>query len=425
MNLARNQPGSRRPRPWVLLIAASCVAVLVAFAIWWRGTAAEVTPVVAGPIQHTLVFSSRVSSVARTDLASTLTARVEKVFVREGDRVKAGQLLIAMDDDDLRAQRAQAEAALATTQARLRSQWDVAAPVASQAMAQSRANLDFAQRELDRTRSLHQQGFVGDARLQDAERALATARAAHEQANAQASANNKGGAEAQTAQARVQEAGAALAVIRARLEQTTIVAPADGRVIARTVEVGDVAQPGRKLLTLAMTGETRLIAQIDEKNLSLLREGMHATASADAFPDTRFDAELIYLAPSVDVQRGTVEARFRVAKPPAILRDDMTVSAEVIVAQKANALSIPAIALRDDASASGSKQVLVVRDGVAHAQTVRVGIRSLQRAEVIEGLAAGEGVVIDDRIRAGQRVRAVAPSATARPRNVDLPMPTQ
>lgn len=424
MSISWNHPGTRRPKTWVLALAAAVVMAGAAVIVWWRGTAAEVVPVVAGPIQHTLVFSSRVSSVARTDLASTVTARVEKVLVREGDTVKAGQVLIAMDDDDLRAQRAQAEAALTTAQARLKSQWDLAAPVASQAVAQSRANFDFAQRELDRTRSLHQQGFVGDARLQDAERALATARAANAQANAQASANNKGGAEAQTAQARVQEAGAALAVIRARLEQTKIVAPADGRVIARSVEVGDVAQPGRKLLTLAVAGETRLVAQIDEKNLALLREGMHATASADAFPDTRFDAELIYLAPSVDVQRGTVEARFRLAKPPAILRDDMTVSAEVLVAQKANALSIPANALRDDPATGTGKQVLVVRDGVAQPQPVRVGIRSLQRAEVLDGVAAGEQVVTDDRIRAGQRIRPLVVSPAARPRNVDLPMAT-
>ena len=69
--------------------------------------------------------------------------------------------------------------------------------------------------------------------------------------------------------------------------------------------------------------------------------------------------------------------------------------------------------------------MLVVRDGVAQAQTVRVGIRSLQRAEVLDGVMAGESVVIDERIRAGQRVRAVAASVATRPRNVDLPMATQ
>lgn len=414
--------GTSRPKGWVLSLLVLVAVMLVAALVWWRGATAEVATVTAGPIQHSLVFSSRVASVARTDLASTLTARVEKVMVREGDAVKAGQLLIALDDNDLRAQLQQAQAALATADARLKSQFDLAAPVATQGLAQSRANMEFALSELERSRSLHAKGFIGDAKLQDAERAAASARAAYQQATAQATANTKGGAEAQAAQARLREAQGAVDVVKAKLEQTGINAPADGRVIARSVEVGDVAQPGRKLLTLATSGETRLIAQIDEKNLSLLREGMRAVASADAFPDTKFDAELIYLAPSVDATRGTVEARLRVNKPPAILRDDMTVSVEVVVAQIAKTLTIPANALRE---AGERKYVLALRSGAAQEQDVKVGVHSLQRVEILAGLAAGDEVIIDDRIRAGQRVRGIAAAAPQRPKNVDIPMPTQ
>ena len=416
------KPGTTRIRGSVLALAALAAAAAAAAGLWWRGTAAEVATVTAGPIQHSLVFSARAASVARIDIASTLTARVERVRVREGDAVKAGQLLIALDDSDLRAQAQQAQAALATAQARLKSQFDLAAPVAAQALAQSKANLDFALAELERNRVLHDKGFIGDARLQEAERAAASARAAQQQASAQAGANRRGGAEAAASEARVREAQGALQIARARLEQSHIVAPADGRVIVLSVEPGDVAQPGKKLLTLTTTGETRLIAQIDEKNLSLLREGMPAVASADAFPTQKFDAELIYLAPSVDVTRGTVEARLRVDKPPAFLRDDMTVSAEVVVARKANALSIPANAIRESGEHS---IVLVIADGhrgVAEERAVKLGVRSLQRAEVLEGLKAGDVVVLDERIRAGQRVRGIAPAAPARTRNLDLPM---
>ncbi|HPV23117.1 MAG TPA: efflux RND transporter periplasmic adaptor subunit, partial [Casimicrobium sp.] len=399
------QTGTKRPKRWILVVIALAALASIAAIFWWRGTAAEVATVTSGPIQHSLVFSSRVSSVARTDLAATLTARVEKVLVREGDSVKAGQRLIALDDDDLRAQQVQAQAAIVTADARLKSQFELAGPVASQALAQSRANMEYANADFERTKALHAKGFIGDAKLQDVERAAASARAAFQQATAQATANTRGGAEAQATAARVKEAQAALQIVNAKLEQTSIVAPADARIIARSVEVGDVAQPGKKLLTLAMTGETRLIAQIDEKNLGLVREGMRATGSADAFPDNKFDAELIYLAPSVDVTRGTVESRLRVAKPPAFLRDDMTVSVEVMVAQKQNALTIPGVALRE---AGDRKYVVVARSGAAQEVDVKLGIRSLQRVEIVSGLSAGDQVVIDERIRAGQRIRAVA-----------------
>ncbi|MEO5694140.1 MAG: efflux RND transporter periplasmic adaptor subunit [Usitatibacter sp.] len=413
-----------RLRSWLWPVLALVLAALAAGVYGWRGKAAEVVTVTSGPIQHSLVFSSRVASVARTDLASTLTARVDKVLVREGDSVKRGQLLVSLDDDDLRAQLQQAQAALATAQARVRSQFELAGPVARQGMVQSQANLDFGIAELERTRSLHAKGFLSEARLQDAERTVASARAAFAQSSSQAATNTNGGAEAQTIQARLIEAEAAVKLVKTRLEQTSISAPSDGRVIVRSVEIGDVAQPGRKLLTLATTGETRLIAQIDEKNLSLLREGMRAVASADAFADNKFAAELIYLAPSVDVTRGTVEAWLRVTKPPSILRDDMTVSVEVVTAQKADVLTIPASALRE---AGERLFVLTVADRVATEQDVRVGVRSLQRIEIVSGLTAGAQVVLDDRIRAGQRVHPVAApdisSSRAKPAGVPMPGP--
>ena len=417
-----NKSGSASPKGWLLALIAVVVAAIVAAVLWWRGTAAEVVTVTTGPIQHSLVFSSRVASVARTDLASTLTVRVEKVLVREGDTVKAGQLLVMLDDDDLRAQLQQAQAAQGTADARLKSQFELSGPVATQGLAQSRVNMEYALSDLARNQSLHAKGFIGDAKLQDVERAAASARATYQQAAAQATANTRGGAEAQATQARVREAQGAVQVVRAKLEQTSITAPADGRVIARSVEVGDVAQAGKKLLTLAITGETRLIAQIDEKNLRFVKEGMRAVASADAFPDVKFDAELIYLAPSVDVTRGTVEARLRVPKPPTILRDDMTVSAEVVVAQKQSALSIPGSALRE---AGERKYVLMVRAGTAQEQDVKIGVQSLQRVEIASGLNAGDEVIVDVKARAGQRVRGVPASAVARPKGVDMPLPGQ
>ena len=417
-----NKAGSSSPKGALLALIVVVIALIVAAVFWWRGTAVDVVTVVLGPLQNSLVFSSRVASVARTDLASTLTARVEKVLVREGDAVKAGQLLIALDDDDLQAQLQQAQAALGTAEARLKSQYELSGPVATQGLAQSRANMEYALSDLARNQSLHAKGFIGDAKLQDVERAATSASAAYQQAAAQATANTRGGAEAQATQARVREAQGAVRVVRAKLEQTGIAAPADGRVIARSVEVGDVAQAGKKLLTLAISGETRLIAQIDEKNLRFVREGMRAVASADAFPDIKFDAQLIYLAPSVDVTRGTVEARLRVPKPPAILRDDMTVSAEVVLAQKQAALSIPGNALRE---AGERKYVLVVRSGTALEQDVRTGVQSLQRVEIVSGLSAGEAVIVDVKVRAGQRVRGVPAATVARQKGVDMPMPGQ
>jgi HlyD family secretion protein len=404
-----------------ILIAAIAIALVAA--IWFffagRGARAAVIAPQLGPIKQTLVFSARVSAIARTDIASTITARVERVLVREGDRVKAGQTLVELDNDELSAQLAQASAALNTAQTRLRAQSELTAPVASQTLAQAQTNLDFARRELERNRSLHEKGFIGLARLQDSERAVAVAESALAQARSQATGNAAGGAEAQGVQSRVRESEAAVALARARNAQARIVAPADGRIVLRSVEVGDVVQPGRRLLSLAADGETRLIAQIDEKNLSLLREGQKASATTDAFPDKAFVAELSYLSPSVDATRGTVEARLRVAEPPAYLRDDMTVSVEVVAAQKAQALTLPANALREKDSKS---YVLAAIDGRAKRLPVSVGIRSALRVEILDGVTNATQIILEPAIGEGQRVRTHAASAS-KASDFEPPMP--
>ncbi len=170
------------------------------------------------------------------------------------------------------------------------------------------------------------------------------------------------------------------------------------------MEPGDIVQPGKRLLSLALAGEVRLAALIDEKNLSVLKVGQAALVSADAYPDQRFRAELSYLSPGIDVQRGTVEAKFAVPEPPPFLRADMTVSIDIAVADKPNALVIPASALHDPQSAE--PWVLVLKDGHAVRQPIRIGARAASQVEVISGLAAGTEVITTPGVVPGDRVHA-------------------
>lgn len=133
-----------------------------------------------------------------------------------------------------------------------------------------------------------------------------------------------------------------------RLDRAEIRAPVDGVILSRSIEPGEVAAAGRTLMVLARTGLTQLVIEPDEKNLSLLRVGQSATASAEAFPDRTFGARVAFIAPSIDPTRGTVEVRLEVPEPPAYLRPAMTVSVEVEVAEKRGALVLDAGAVRDD-----------------------------------------------------------------------------
>ncbi|MBM4263371.1 MAG: efflux RND transporter periplasmic adaptor subunit [Deltaproteobacteria bacterium] len=207
------------------------------------------------------------------------------------------------------------------------------------------------------------------------------------------------------------QATAARELAEARLAQATLRAPAAGRAIRRDVEPGVVVQPNRALplLSLAIAGETRLIAQIDEKNLAGLALGEVAAASADAFPEQRFEATLFYLAPGVQADRGTVEGRFRVDRAPEFLRDDMTVSIEIVMGRRDNALTIPSAALREK---DGQRFVLVINGHVATLREVKTGLSAPGTVEILSGLSAADQVITAGNVAAGTRVRP----ARARPK---------
>ncbi|MDP3138561.1 MAG: efflux RND transporter periplasmic adaptor subunit, partial [Burkholderiaceae bacterium] len=192
------------------------------------------------------------------------------------------------------------------------------------------------------------------------------------------------------------------------LDYTRLTTPVAGMVLTRSVEPGITVQPGKVLMTLSPAGDTELIAQIDEKNLALLRLGQEATASADAYPEQRFAAELTFISPAIDPLRGSVEIRLRVKQAPAYLRQEMTVSVDIETARRADTLSAPSDALRGLGSAQ--PWVLVARDGVVQRQQVKIGIRSAGMVEIVDGLVPGDLLVPANNttLREGSRLRAVA-----------------
>jgi len=367
-----------------------------------RGTTVDVANVRTAPLRQTVVVSGRVLTPAKVNIGSTITGRVETISVDEGDRVVASQVLIALERAELAAALAQARANEAAAATRIRQWKDVDAPNAQEQLRQAEANLRVAQRSAARQEELYGKGFVGEAAVDEARRALEVARSQAETARASANANAPVGSGRRLLEDQLTVARAARETAAAKLEQTRITAPAAGVVLDRSVEPGDIVQPGKALLTLALDGAVRLTALVDEKNLALLKVGQRARVSADAFPAQRFDAELEYVSPGVDVQRGTVEAKFRIPDPPAFLRADMTVSIDIAVADKADAIVIPAAAIRDGQTLE--PWVLVLRDGHAERQPVATGARTAQDVEVTRGLAVGDAVIVTPNVEPGARV---------------------
>jgi HlyD family secretion protein len=406
-------PRSLRSRLLIALgVALALAAVLYLMRNVLLGTPTPVYTAMQSELVQTVVASGRVVSPQRVTVALQGTGRVLRVAVAEGQTVERGQLLIELDNSDARASLAQASATVAQAQARVRQVRELSQPLASQALVQAQATALQTRKVLERNRDLVAQGFISQAALDDSQRAADVAISQVSSALVQAQSNTPSGSDAALAQAALEQALAGQQLASAKLSQGQVLAPAAGVLITRDVEVGDIVQPGKALMVLATAGQTQVLVQIDEKNLSKIAVGQKALGSADAFADQRFDAIVSYINPGVDAARGSVEVKLAVPQPPAYLRQDMTVSIDIETARRAGAVVLPTNTLQD--AASDKPWVLVVRDKRAVAQYVRLGLRGDTRVEVLSGIAAGEGVVPVSKtgVKAGQRVRArVQPSA--------------
>jgi HlyD family secretion protein len=167
------------------------------------------------------------------------------------------------------------------------------------------------------------------------------------------------------------------------------------------------------LMVLSPDGEIQLVVQIDEKNLSLIAVGQKALGSADAYAKETFPTEVFYINPGIDVARASVEVKLRVPKPPAYLRQDMTVSVDIEVARRDKAITLPAGSVHD--LNKPKPFVLKIVKGKAVRQDISVGIVSGGQVEVTKGLEAGDLVVpmSATSIKPGSPVRISLPAVAA------------
>ncbi len=394
------------------LVLAAVAILILASGGWWmtRSTAVSGVNLRVAPLVRTLQFSARVATSSRVDIGSTVTGRVTQVSVREGAQVKKDAVLVRLESDELNAALAQAQANAQQASARLSGLRSTGRSAVNSAVAQANSVLIAAQSEFTRTQALVKQGFLSDAKLDEVQRTVSVAQAQLASVQAQQTANTEQGTDVVQAQAQLTLAKSATDAAKARLEQTFVKAPADAKVLTRLVEPGQIVQPGRALLSLALSSPLQLVAQVDEHYLGQLQVGQTADAVADAYPNQRFAVKVQSISPLVDAQRGAIEVKFTLVQaPPVFLREDMTLSIEVETARRERALIVPTDAIRaSPADLASTATVLIEKNGRVEERQVRLGLRTLGAVEVLEGLASGDTVLLGAAPKVGRRVHVVA-----------------
>ncbi|WFM72789.1 efflux RND transporter periplasmic adaptor subunit [Halomonas sp. CKK8] len=398
----------------MLVILALALAVGVGVWRWWQGPQVQGYVLEKQPLVQTVVATGRVVTTSRARVGSEITGVVLERHVEEGDTVMPGDTLLVLRSEELAAQVREAEAALKELATSRRPQAEVALERAESELAQAR-------RETARRRTLAERSLLSTEALEQAEQAQTLARNALDAARLTATALAPGNVEETLLRER-------LAALQARLAKTVVRSEVAGTVLTRDVAPGDLVQPGQVLFTIALSGATEIRVPLDERNLALLALQQDAMAVADAYPQRPFPARVIFIAPSIDPQRGTVEVRLAVDPVPAFLRQDMTVSVNIETGRREQGLAVPNDAL--DQGHGEQARVLVVREGKVQRREVTLGLRGLAMAEVLDGLKAGDRVLANptaslaegSRVRFTQRAAPVAGSGEDAATRNELPV---
>ena len=381
-----------------LVVAALCVVVV--FGVQkWRGPVLLGLTVELMPLELRIVASGEVRYQSLARIGSEMTGTVLARHVREGDRVNKGDLLIELNPDELQARLDQAKTLLQQLR-------EVSRPQAQAALAEARDNLRQASREARRRETLAAKGVIAAEQLEQAQRIELNAKTALTRAQLVADSLAAGSTEEQLLQQRIVSAEAELA-------KTRIYAPFVGRVQTRNVEPGDLVQPSKVLLEIARSDGLapdgvasdglEVVVALDEKNFAPLKLQQPVHLIADAWPEQTVPGVVSFIAPAVDSSRGTIDVHISVLSDDSNFLQGMTVSANIIAAERERTLVLPNDYLL--IGSAGQPQVLRWQDGAVRSLDVQLGLRNMTHSEILSGLAEGDVVVQAGKVSDGQRAR--------------------
>jgi len=370
-NASPRFPGGRGRLAWR---AAIVLVILAAAGAAWYATRPKPVAVLVARAEpgrvETTVANTRAGTVEacrRAKLAPALGGRIDELNVREGDRVKTGQVLLSLWNEDLTARERVSREQLQTAKARVREACELANVAASDAK---------------RSRELLAKGFLSPQAVE----------------RAQGEADSKQAA-CQSAKAQVQEAEARIAASRADTERTVLKAPFDGIVAEVNGELGEFLTPSPPgiptLPAVDLIDDSCLYvsAPIDEVDAARLVLGMSARITLDAYRGKHFPGKVRRIAPYVlalEKQARTVEVEVQFDDPGDArhLLVGYSADVEIVIDARERALRIPTTALMP-----GNRVLVLGPDGLLQERTVGTGLSNWEFTEVKSGLEPGERVV--------------------------------
>jgi len=376
---------------WLAISLGAVLAVILLAS--FNSMRDEVIPVRTATVERSSIRSvistnGKIEPARNFEAHAPINTTVRHLFVKEGDRVRKGQLLLQLDDADVRSQAARAQAQLKGAQAEVQavqhggSQEEVL--TLQTQIVKARTDRDAAQRSLEAFRRLQQKGAASVGEVKEAESVLQRAQAdldllEHKQKERYSRP------EVEHVEAQKSEAQAAFSAAEDILRKSNIVAPFDGVVYVLPVKQGGYVQAGDLLLQVADLSKVLVRAYVDEPDVGRLTRGQKTEVTWDATPGRIWDG-LVGTLPSTVKLRGTRnvgETTVVLDNHDFMLLPSTNVSVTIIIAQHDRVLTIPREALHQDDSKPYVYQIV---DERLHRRDVGVASSNLTKVEVSDGL---------------------------------------
>ena len=346
----------------------------------------------------------------RIQVASKVVGKVSWIGVDKGTKVKEGQVLVRLEDDEYRAQLQQARGQLANLQARLREMENGSRP---EEIAAALANLNAAKAEFENARvSLQRTKDLAASKVLSRQ-ALDDAQARYDSAQAKVTSLEKTHELARlgprieqidAVRGQLEQAKGSVAFYETQLSNTVIRAPVTGTILERAVEKGEfvttsfVGDRGAKgyVVSLADLNDLQVELDISQNDFAKLGPRQGGVVTTDAFPDRKYEGYIEEISPEANRQKATVQVKVRIRKPDDFLRPEMNANVAFVSNEKPagdSAPSKPMIVVPTSALRDGA--VFVALGGKAVRRPVKAGPAASQGTRIDDGLVGGEDLIVN------------------------------
>jgi HlyD family secretion protein len=351
-----------------------------------------------GPISEHITSDAVLAPLAQAAIEPKISAPVRKFYVQRGTRVKAGQLLATLENNDLAAAAMDNRGSFIAAQAAYDTATKAQVPEdtlkAESDLAQAKANFDLNQSIVKSRKQLFAEGAIPGRDLDTAQAALVQAQAAYDAARKHLESVHSvsRAAALKAAQGQLTSAEGKFKGAEAQVNYSEIRSPIDGVVTDRSLFAGETAAAGAPLLTVMETSTLLAKAHIAQSLAQQLKVGDDATVSVPGITDP-VAAKLSLISPALDPGSTTVEVWLTIDNKAGKLKVGTPVKVSVTGRTVAKAWKVPAAAVLT--AQDGSKSVMVVgSDGAAHRKPVTLGITDSDDVQILSGLSATEMVII-------------------------------